>query len=106
MQFGSATDVARRLPSLVAGLTLSLSALVVGSDAPRAAENWPASMRAVYDVNFNGFNVGTFEFQSQAEQQSYTLVANARLSVLLGAFTWDGQTRSFGLIAKEATKPA
>ena len=63
-------------------------------------------MRAVYDINFNGFNVGTFEFQSQAEQQSYTLLGNAKLSVLLGAFTWDGETRSFGLIANQAPKPA
>ena len=63
-------------------------------------------MRAVYDINFNGFNVGTFEFQSQAEQQSYTLLGNARLSVLLGAFTWDGETRSFGLIVNQAPKPA
>jgi hypothetical protein len=63
-------------------------------------------VRAVYDINFNGFNVGTFEFQSQAEQQSYTLLGNARLSVLLGAFTWDGETRSFGLIVKQEPKPA
>ena len=63
-------------------------------------------MRAVYDINFNGFNVGTFEFQSQAEQQSYTLLGNAQLSMLLGAFTWIGETRSFGLIVNQAPKPA
>ena len=63
-------------------------------------------MRAVYDINFNGFNVGTFEFQSQAERQSYTLLANAKLSVLLGAFTWNGETRSFGLLVNQAPKPA
>ena len=34
------------------------------------------------------------------------LLANARLSVLLGAFTWDGEIRSFGLIANQAPKPA
>ena len=63
-------------------------------------------MRAVYDINFNGFNVGTFEFQSQAEDQSYTLVGNAQLTLLLGAFTWIGETRTFGLIANQAPKPA
>ena len=89
------------------GLSLALAA-VAGSPRTAAAEAWPATVRAVYDINFNGFNVGTFEFESQAEQQSYTLLANARLSVLLGAFTWDGAIRSFGLIGPvpQAPKPA
>jgi len=99
----SASGAARSVASLFAAL--SLSALVTAAPA-RAADNWPANMRAQYEVNFNGFNVGTLEFVSQAEQQSYTLVANAKLSVLLGVITWDGQTRSFGMIAKEALKPA
>ena len=90
--------VAKGVCSFLAGLSLSLAAA--------AADTWPATVRAVYDINFNGFNVGTFEFQSQAEQQSYTLLGNARLSVLLGAFTWDGETRSFGLIVKQEPKPA
>ena len=103
MSFKSARFAARRVSRLLAAL--SLSALAAGS-AAQAADNWPASMRALYDVNFNGFNVGSLEFVSQAEHQSYTLVANAKLSALLGAIKWDGQTRSFGLMAKEAPKPA
>ena len=91
---------------LLATLAVSLAGLVSGPVAAIAAEPWPANVRAVYDINFNGFNVGTFEFQSQAESQSYTLLGNARLSVLLGAFTWDGETRSFGLIASQGPKPA
>jgi len=80
---------------------------LVTTARPASAETWPAVVRAVYDVNFNGFNVGTFEFESQAEQESYTLIGNAKLSILLGAFTWDGLTRSFGLITDEAApKPA
>jgi hypothetical protein len=74
--------------------------------SPASAQGWPASVRAVYDVNFNGFTVGSFEFEAQAEQQSYTLVGNAKLSILLGAFTWDGFTRSFGSIVDQAPKPA
>jgi hypothetical protein len=81
--------------------------LVVGSAVlPSRADAWPATVRAVYDVNFNGFNVGTFEFLSQAEEQSYTLTGNAQLSLLLGAFTWIGETRAFGLMASPAPKPA
>jgi len=73
---------------------------------PAAADSWPANVRALYQIDFNGFNVGTFEFQSQAESDSYTLSAHARLSILLGAFTWSGDTRSFGMIVNEAPKPA
>jgi hypothetical protein len=94
--------VVRSVFALLAGLSLAAG----GSGAAMAAETWPANMRALYEINFNGFNVGTFEFESQAESQSYTLIANARLSVLLGAFTWNGETRSFGSIVNQAPKPA
>jgi hypothetical protein len=90
---------------LVAGL-IGASSLGAERVAAAPADGWPASVRALYDVNFNGFNIGTFEFESQAESQSYTLVANAQLSVLLGAFQWAGATRSFGLIENQAPKPA
>lgn len=98
-----------RTAMLISPLLASLVAawaFVLGCTTPSSAETWPADLRAVYDVNFNGFQVGTFEFQSQAESQSYTLTANAHLSVLLGAFTWQGETRSFGLIENQAPKPA
>jgi hypothetical protein len=75
-------------------------------NSPAAAEGWPATVRALYDVNFNGFNVGTFEFLSEAEKQSYTLVGNASLSILLGAITWAGETRSFGLLVNQGPMPA
>jgi len=77
-----------------------------GSLAPAAADSWPAAVRATYQIDFNGFNVGTFEFQSQAESESYTLAANARLSILLGAFTWSGETHSFGMFVNQAPQPA
>src|SRR5215475_5997268 len=87
---------------VLGGWLLSLS----GSLAPAAADGWPANVRALYQIDLNGFNVGTFEFRSQAESESYTLSGNARLSILLGAFTWSGETRSFGTIVNEAPKPA
>ena len=70
------------------------------------AEPWPATIRAAYEVNFNGFNVGTFEFQAQTEDESYSLTGNARLTLLLGAFSWIGETRAFGLISNQVPKPA
>ena len=90
----------------LAPILVSLVAFVTGDVLASRAYAWPASVRAVYEVNFNGFTVGTFEFLSQSEDQSYTLTGNAQLSLLLGAFTWVGETRTFGLIANHIPKPA
>ena len=49
----------RVVPLLLAGLVL----LAGGIASPRAA-GLAAVVRATYDVNFNGLNVGTFEFQA------------------------------------------
>lgn len=92
--------------SLLARLLSPLAFLALSAFTPALADNWPTSVRALYDVTFNGFNIGSLEFQSEAEQQSYTLLTNARLSILLGAFTFDGETRSFGLFVNQAPKPA
>jgi hypothetical protein len=104
MTFGPA--LVARCARVIFAVFALLPGLIGAIPTAIAAETWPANMRAEYDINFNGFNVGTFEFQSQAEQRSYTLLANARLSVLLGAFSWTGATRSFGLIVNQAPKPA
>jgi hypothetical protein len=94
--------VPRSVACVLGGWLLSFAGLL----GPAAADSWPANVRALYQIDFNGFNVGTFEFQSQAESDSYTLAAHARLSILLGAFTWSGETRSFGMFVNEAPKPA
>jgi hypothetical protein len=85
---------------------LSLAAFVTSDAFAGRVYAWPATVRAVYEVNFNGFTVGSFEFVSQSEEQSYTLTGNAHLSLLLGAFTWIGETRAFGLLADHTPKPA
>lgn len=90
----------------VGSVLASLVVLVAGGVLAGRAEAWPATVRAVYDVNFNGFNVGTFEFLSQSEEQSYTLTGNAHLTLLLGAFNWVGETHAFGLIRKHTPRPA
>lgn len=91
----------------VVPIVASLAAFVAGGGVgPGRADPWPASVHAAYEVNFNGFNVGTFEFQAQTEDESYSLTGNAHLTLLLGAFTWIGETRSFGLMANQVPKPA
>jgi hypothetical protein len=91
----------KRVLSILASLVLS----TVGSVAAVRAAEWP-NVHAVYDVNFNGFTVGSLEFQSQSEEESYTLTGTAQLTLLLGAVTWIGETRAFGLVANHLPKPA
>jgi uncharacterized protein DUF3108 len=91
----------RVVPLLGAGLCVLLAGGLV---SPRA-EAWPAVVRATYDVNFNGINVGTFEFEAHTEGQSYSLSGTAQLTVLL--FSWVGEIRTFGLLSANRTpKPA
>ena len=63
-----AASVAASVRCLLAGLSLALRPSA-GVGTGSRGRGWPANVRAVYDINFNGFNVGTFEFQSQAEQR-------------------------------------
>jgi hypothetical protein len=100
-----AAGVGKRGVCAIARIAAIALAFSIPSTGARA-EGWPASVRATYEIAFNGFNIGTVEFQSEAESESYTLVANTRLSVLLGAFTWNGETRSFGLLTAKEPKPA
>jgi Protein of unknown function (DUF3108) len=95
----------RAVLGVVWGLGSGLGSLLAHAGVA-TAEGWPTSVKASYQITFNGFNIGTLDFQSEAESESYTLVANTRLSVLLGAFTWDSETRSFGMLTGKAPKPA
>jgi Protein of unknown function (DUF3108) len=87
-------------------IVVSLAAFIAGAACANRAHAWPATVRALYEINFNGFTVGTFEFVSQTEEDSYTLTGTAHLSLLLGAFNWIGETRSFGMIANQTPRPA
>ena len=93
----------KRVVPIVAGLVTFVAG---GGIGPGQADPWPTTIRAAYEVNFNGFNVGTFEFQAQTEDESYSLTGTARLTLLLGAFSWIGETRAFGLISNQVPKPA
>ena len=71
-----------------------------------AGEPWPAEVQALYRIEFNGFDVGSFEFNSNVSGPNYTLTGDAQLSALLGAFRWQAQTRTAGMIAADTPKPA
>jgi hypothetical protein len=93
----------KRVVPIVVGLVTFVAGGGIGAGQ---ADPWPTTIRATYEVNFNGFNVGTFEFQAQTEDESYSLTGTARLTLLLGAFSWIGETRAFGLISNQLPKPA
>lgn len=89
-----------RIPAAAA-----LSIALIGSPPAAATENWPARVQALYDIDFNGLNVGTFEFSSSHEGTTYTLNGAGRLSLLLGAIKWSGDTRTVGQLAGDSTHP-
>jgi Protein of unknown function (DUF3108) len=84
---------------------LASAAALLSPSRSEANDSWPASVQASYDVNFNGLNVGTYDFRSSNEGQSYKLDSNAKLSFLLGAISWTGITRASGKLAGETAKP-
>lgn len=73
--------------------------------AAHAAEGWPARVQATYDVDFNGLNVGTFDFSSSQNGATYTLNGSGKLSLLLGAFKWKGESQAIGLMTADSPKP-
>ncbi len=101
----SLVRVSSRLKAAGAAVLAATSLLSIHAD-PAAAAEWPTRVRAVFDVNFNGLNVGSFEFNSSNQGPSYDLSGMGKLSLLLGAFSWTGETRATGRVAGEAIKPA
>ncbi len=87
----------------VVGFGLGIAAL--GAPA-NAAEPWPSQVHATYKVEFGGFDIGTFQFQSDIHGGIYTVNGDARISALLGVFKWRGETRTSGALAGDAPRPA
>jgi hypothetical protein len=85
---------------------LAAAALVAGGSLPAVAGPLPERVTALYDINFNGINVGTYEFSSSQEGGSYTLKGNASMSLLLGAIQWQGVTQTTGQLNGTVAKPA
>lgn len=89
--------------SALAALTLIGSTMV---DAAEPREPWPSKVRAIYRIDFNGFDIGTFEFNADISGRNYTLTGDAQLSALLGAFKWRGLTHSSGTLVNGLPRPS
>lgn len=70
------------------------------------ANDWPAQVNADYNITFNGFDIGSFKFQSEINGRGYVLDGDAELSALLGAFKWRGVTRASGNVSSRDPQPA
>lgn len=95
-----------RIASIIAALPLVAGIAGSASPSAHAAEPWPGQIQAVYRVEFNGFDIGTFEFNANVNGATYALTGDAKISALLGAFRWQGATRASGALAGDAPKPA
>lgn len=94
-----------RLLRAAGALTAFLPAFL-GLDASTArAEPWPSRVEATYRIAFGGFDIGKFAFQADISGSSYTAQGDARISALLGAFKWQGATRSSGQMQGLAVRP-
>ena len=102
------SSIVRRWKLRLASRLLLLSPLLapVTDAVAESRAPWPSRVQALYRVEFNGFDIGTFEFEAAVTGQSYTLKADAKLSALLGAFKWRGTTQSSGIIAADTPRPA
>ncbi len=92
-----------RTSRLAAAIAASIAA---SAAAPAFAEPWPSRVDATYRIEFNGFDVGKFDLQANVTGTSYTVAGEARISALLGAFKWQGLTRSSGVLSGASPKPA
>ena len=91
--------------SVRTGLVLLAAALLTSPRPSMAGEGVSSKLQASYDINFNGINVGSYEFSSSQDSQSYKLSSNAKLSILLGAVQWTGNTQASGKMTGDAAKP-
>jgi hypothetical protein len=76
-----------------------------GASKAAAAEAWPAQVRATYKIEFNGFDVGSFDFTADVNGRFYSLTGDAKISALLGIISWKGGTRTSGALAGDAPRP-
>lgn len=92
----SIRSISASAASAVVALSLVGGGMSLGAASSKAAEPWPGEVVADYNISFAGFDVGSFRFQSQVAQRSYSLSGSAKLSLMFGGFKWRAESRSNG----------
>jgi Protein of unknown function (DUF3108) len=75
--------------------------------APACAEDakWPSSVSSRYKLSFNGFEVGSYSFESTSNGKTYAATSSANVSALFGAFKWKGTITASGAVTPENPRP-
>jgi hypothetical protein len=79
------------------GLVIAAASLSLPS-AHAADAKWPNAFSGVYKLSFNGFNVGTYRFNADFLDGSYSATGKADVSALFGAFKWKGDFAGKGAL--------
>ena len=67
---------------------------------------WPNQVQARYRLQFNGIEVGSYDFKSRFNGNSYSATGKTQISALFGAFKWSGNFEGSGSIDGGAPHPA
>lgn len=81
---------------------LASAVLVLSAHAAFAAKQPSMRVSADYEVRFLGSKIGTFNFKSNVEGRKYTLTSSSWVKVFFGAFKWNSQSTSQGVLGKQA----
>lgn len=103
----TAKSITRSAPAvrpLCSAAMLLASASAATAQAPPAGQ-WPAKVRATYEITYAGLKVGGFEFTSTTDGQGYTLEGHGKVSVLMGAMRWTGGASAAGRLARLDPRP-
>jgi hypothetical protein len=106
MVFALKTRTPSRASLALAGLfAVGATVAIAPNTFAARGDSWPSQMQARYDVSFNGIGVGGVTFESSNDGQAYSLKSDARLSLLLGAIKWSGNTQAQGRLGAEGPQP-
>ena len=90
----------------VACWSAAISAMAMLPGPLAAADGaWPSDVSARYKLSFNGFEVGSYNFQSRLEGKAYAASGSAEISALFGAFKWKGTIESHGSLEAHGPQP-
>ncbi len=66
----------------------------------------PIAISGQYSIHFNGFDIGTVRIDQRVAGRAYSANSRVEISALLGAFHWQGVTRSAGTLTAEGLEPS
>ncbi len=67
---------------------------------------WPSEVRATYDINFAGIDIGNFVMTSELAGRDYKVTGNVKIAIAFGAFSWRATAVSTGTAGPRGPEPA